>query len=40
MKAICYLLAEFMKLPLLNLPKIGCWEAGSIIKIIVKISYR
>ena len=36
MKAVCYLSA---KLTILILPKLGIWEAGSIINYIVKVSF-
>ena len=40
MKAVGNLLAKYLKLTVLNLAKLGPWEAGSIIKDIVKVSYH
>ena len=36
MKAVCYLLAKFTKLTVLNLTILGPWEAGCIVKILLR----
>ena len=40
MKAVCYLSVKFPKQTVLNLTKLGFWDSGSIIKIIVKVLYH
>ena len=40
MKAVRYLLMKIPKLTMLDLTKLGLWEADSIIRNMIKASYR
>ena len=36
---LCYLLGKYLKLAMLNLTNLSCWEAENTVNIIVKVSY-